>query len=127
MRFFKVCAVIESIYGRQQRRLFWNAFTVGFHFRLESLRTLILADNLLTRIQLTTDDITFNDIEESDWSVVGVTKLRLMFPNLSMLDISNNCLKVSSPVICCDSSDVIWLCSLLVFRKFLNRYMSSVI
>lgn len=63
-------------------------------FRLESLRTLILADNLLTRIQLTTDDITFNDVEESDWSLVGVTKLRLMFPNLSMLDISNNCLKV---------------------------------
>lgn len=66
------------------------------HLRLESLRTLILADNLLTRIQLTTDDITFNDVEESDWSiVVGVpNKLRLMFPNLSMLDISNNCLKV---------------------------------
>lgn len=63
------------------------------HLRLESLRTLILADNLLTRIQLTTDDVTFTDDEEHDWSVVGVTKLRLMFPNLSMLDISNNCLK----------------------------------
>lgn len=65
------------------------------HLRLESLRTLILADNLLNRIQLSTDDVTtlFNESDESDWSVVGVTKSKLIFPNLSMLDISNNCLK----------------------------------
>ncbi|XP_055923849.1 leucine-rich repeat serine/threonine-protein kinase 1 isoform X2 [Eupeodes corollae] len=65
------------------------------HLRLESLRTLILADNLLTRIQLSTDDVTtlFNESDDSDWSVVGVTKSKLIFPNLSMLDISNNCLK----------------------------------
>lgn len=65
------------------------------HLRLESLRTLILADNLLTRIQLSTDDVTtlFNETDDSDWSVVGVTKSKLIFPNLSMLDISNNCLK----------------------------------
>lgn len=65
------------------------------HLRLESLRTLILADNLLTRIQLSTDDVTtlFNESDDSDWSVVGLTKSKLIFPNLSMLDISNNCLK----------------------------------
>ncbi|XP_037942769.1 leucine-rich repeat serine/threonine-protein kinase 1 isoform X2 [Teleopsis dalmanni] len=65
------------------------------HLRLESLRTLILADNLLTRIQLSTDDITtlFNESDDADWSVVGITKSKLIFPNLSMLDISNNCLK----------------------------------
>ncbi|XP_019848391.2 leucine-rich repeat serine/threonine-protein kinase 1 isoform X2 [Bactrocera dorsalis] len=65
------------------------------HLKLESLRTLILADNLLTRIQLSTDDVTtlFNESDDADWSVVGVTKSKLIFPNLSMLDISNNCLK----------------------------------
>lgn len=62
------------------------------HLRLESLRTLILADNLLTRIQLSTDDV-FNEADDSDWSIVGVTKSKLIFPNLSMLDISNNCLR----------------------------------
>ncbi|XP_059217831.1 leucine-rich repeat serine/threonine-protein kinase 1 isoform X2 [Stomoxys calcitrans] len=65
------------------------------HLRLESLRTLILADNLLSRIQLSTDDVAtlFNESDDSDWSVVGLTKSKLIFPNLSMLDISNNCLK----------------------------------
>jgi len=65
------------------------------HLRLESLRTLVLGDNLLTRIQLSTDDVaTLSDSEEAEWSLVGVAKSRLIFPNLSMLDISNNCLKV---------------------------------
>ncbi|XP_030371278.1 leucine-rich repeat serine/threonine-protein kinase 1 isoform X2 [Scaptodrosophila lebanonensis] len=65
------------------------------HLRLEALRTLILADNLLTRIQLSTDDVTtlFNESDDADWNVVGVNKSKLIFPNLSMLDISNNCLK----------------------------------
>ncbi|XP_063703322.1 leucine-rich repeat serine/threonine-protein kinase 1 isoform X2 [Culicoides brevitarsis] len=64
------------------------------HLRLESLRTLILADNLLTRIQLSTDDVsTLGETDDSEWSVVGVAKSRLIFPNLSMLDIGNNCLK----------------------------------
>jgi Leucine-rich repeat (LRR) protein len=65
-------------------------------FRLESLRTLILTDNLLTRIQLSTDDVpTLDQVEDAEWSLVGVAKSRLIFPNLSMLDISNNSLKVS--------------------------------
>lgn len=65
------------------------------HLRLESLKTLILADNALTKIQLSTDDITtFSETEETEWTNIGVTKLRLLYPNLSMLDISNNCLKV---------------------------------
>lgn len=65
------------------------------HLRLESLKTLILADNALTKIQLSTDDITtFSETEETEWTNIGVTKLRLLYPNLSMLDISNNYLKV---------------------------------
>lgn len=64
------------------------------HLRLESLKTLILADNALTKIQLSTDDITtFSESEETEWTNIGVTKLRLLYPNLSMLDISNNCLR----------------------------------
>lgn len=64
------------------------------HLRLESLRTLILGDNLLPRIQLSTDDVsTIGETDDTEWSLVGVAKSRLIFPNLSMLDISNNCLK----------------------------------
>ncbi|XP_060525729.1 leucine-rich repeat serine/threonine-protein kinase 1 isoform X2 [Cylas formicarius] len=65
------------------------------HLRLDNLRTLILADNQLSRIQLTTDDngdffcTDEDDIERNLQS----GKARLMFPNLSMLDISNNVLK----------------------------------
>lgn len=70
-------------------------------FRLESLRTLILSDNSLSRIQLTTDDIELTDTDENDWNIVGTSKVRLMFPNLSMLDISNNCLKVSVAISNC--------------------------
>ncbi|KAG5883328.1 hypothetical protein JTB14_032528 [Gonioctena quinquepunctata] len=69
------------------------------HLRLDNLRTLILADNQLTRIQLATDDdgdISSTDDEELDrGSQTG--KSRLMFPNLSMLDISNNNLKEIPP------------------------------
>ncbi|XP_068156290.1 LOW QUALITY PROTEIN: leucine-rich repeat serine/threonine-protein kinase 1 [Drosophila tropicalis] len=69
------------------------------HLRLESLRTLILADNLLTRIQLSTDDAStlFNETEDADWSVLGVNKSKVIFPNLSMLDMTNNCLKEIPP------------------------------
>ncbi|XP_055377695.1 leucine-rich repeat serine/threonine-protein kinase 1 [Condylostylus longicornis] len=61
------------------------------HLRLETLKTLILADNLLTKIQLCTDDSSSGS--QSDFNFGNTTKSRLMFPNLSMLDISNNCLK----------------------------------
>ena len=46
-------------------------------------------------IQLSTDDITtFSETsEETEWTTIGVAKMKLMYPNLSMLDISNNCLK----------------------------------
>lgn len=40
------------------------------HLRLDNLRTLVLAGNQLTRIQLATDDDgdgSFNEEEESDW------------------------------------------------------------
>ncbi|XP_062537326.1 leucine-rich repeat serine/threonine-protein kinase 1 isoform X2 [Armigeres subalbatus] len=70
------------------------------HLRLESLRTLILADNSLTRIQLSTDDVTtLGESEDAEWSLIGVAKSRLIFPNLSMLDISNNSLKEIPPSI----------------------------
>ncbi|CAG9859264.1 unnamed protein product [Phyllotreta striolata] len=65
------------------------------HLRLDNLRTLILADNQLVRIQLATDDdgdISSTDDEDVErGSQLG--KSRLMFPNLSMLDVSNNNLK----------------------------------
>uniref|UniRef100_A0A182IMZ8 non-specific serine/threonine protein kinase n=1 Tax=Anopheles atroparvus TaxID=41427 RepID=A0A182IMZ8_ANOAO len=70
------------------------------HLRLESLRTLVLADNSLTRIQLATDDVTtLGESEDAEWSLIGLAKSRLIFPNLSMLDISNNCLKEIPPAI----------------------------
>uniref|UniRef100_A0A8D8E4R7 non-specific serine/threonine protein kinase n=3 Tax=Culex pipiens TaxID=7175 RepID=A0A8D8E4R7_CULPI len=70
------------------------------HLRLESLRTLVLADNSLTRIQLSTDDVTtLGESEDAEWSLIGVAKSRLIFPNLSMLDISNNSLKEIPPSI----------------------------
>ncbi|KAB7496364.1 Leucine-rich repeat serine/threonine-protein kinase 1 [Armadillidium nasatum] len=68
------------------------------HTRLESLRTLVLADNQLTRLVLHMDESEFtviNEVEENDSPVRSVTpvKHRLLFPSLSMLDISNNRLR----------------------------------
>ncbi|CAB3385193.1 Hypothetical predicted protein [Cloeon dipterum] len=66
------------------------------HLKLDSMRTLILADNCLERIQLSTDDdggsiAEEDEAEDLDPSNPVVTgKSKLMFPNLSMLDISNN-------------------------------------
>ncbi|CAH0558750.1 unnamed protein product [Brassicogethes aeneus] len=65
------------------------------HLKLDNLRTLILADNQLNRIQLATDDDgDISSTEDEDMEKNPVTnKARLMFPNLSMLDVSNNLLK----------------------------------
>ncbi|KZC04554.1 Leucine-rich repeat serine/threonine-protein kinase 1 [Dufourea novaeangliae] len=69
------------------------------HLRLENLRTLILANNLLNRIQLTSvDDGEMPSLEEentdTDMKVTySSSKLYLLFPNVSMLDVSNNKLK----------------------------------
>lgn len=76
------------------------------HLRLDALRTLVLAGNKLARIQLATDDDGDDDVnEEHDWATVptaaqiaarsesGTTRGRLMFPNLSMLDVSDNGLR----------------------------------
>ncbi|XP_024943937.1 leucine-rich repeat serine/threonine-protein kinase 1 isoform X2 [Cephus cinctus] len=69
------------------------------HLRLENLRTLVLANNLLTRIQLTSvDDGEMPNLEEESIdkdtkiSCTG-SKLYLLFPNVSMLDVSNNQLR----------------------------------
>ncbi|GJQ77064.1 hypothetical protein Trydic_g23635 [Trypoxylus dichotomus] len=65
------------------------------HLRLDNLRTLILADNQLARIQLSTDDdgdLSSTEDEDSDRNTFS-GKARLMFPNLSMLDIGNNNLR----------------------------------
>lgn len=78
----------------QQTNVYLNLCCHKKHLRLEFLKTLILADNLLTTIQLSTDDITtFSETEDTEWTNIGITKMRLMYPNLSMLDISNNRLK----------------------------------
>ncbi|KAK4295198.1 hypothetical protein Pmani_032225 [Petrolisthes manimaculis] len=69
------------------------------HIRLESLRTLILADNQLTRLCLYLDDNEFQlvaEAEETEPGSVRSTSPRkswLLFPNLSMLDVSNNLLR----------------------------------
>ncbi|XP_049820088.1 leucine-rich repeat serine/threonine-protein kinase 1 isoform X2 [Aethina tumida] len=65
------------------------------HLKLDNLRTLILADNQLHRIQLATDDDgDLSSTEDEDMERnPAVSKARLMFPNLSMLDVSNNLLK----------------------------------
>ncbi|KAL3278816.1 hypothetical protein HHI36_016337 [Cryptolaemus montrouzieri] len=63
------------------------------HLRLDNLRTLLIANNQLTRIQLTTDDDGDMLNEEEDLERNISSKSRLMFPNLSMLDISNNILR----------------------------------
>ncbi|XP_030762504.1 leucine-rich repeat serine/threonine-protein kinase 1 isoform X2 [Sitophilus oryzae] len=65
------------------------------HLRLDNLRTLILADNRLSRIQLSTDDdgdISSTEDDETERNT-QTQKARLIFPNLSMLDISNNSIK----------------------------------
>lgn len=61
------------------------------HLRLESLRTLILSNNILTTIQISTD------VECS--SGQADAKSKIIFPNLSMLEISNNCLRSIPPSI----------------------------
>lgn len=65
----------------------------------------MLADNCITRIQLSTDDdgaLGFHDSRDDldDWeggnaskSATASAKTKLMFPNLSMLDLSNNQLR----------------------------------
>lgn len=64
------------------------------HLRLDNLRTLILADNKLIRIQLATDDDgDVSSTEDEEERNPATNKTRLIFPNLSMLDISNNNLK----------------------------------
>ncbi|XP_018323262.1 leucine-rich repeat serine/threonine-protein kinase 1 isoform X2 [Agrilus planipennis] len=63
------------------------------HLRLDNLRTLILADNQLTRIQLATDDDGDSGNTDDEESERALMKARLMFPNISMLDVSNNNLK----------------------------------
>ncbi|XP_066583862.1 leucine-rich repeat serine/threonine-protein kinase 1 [Prorops nasuta] len=68
------------------------------HLRLENLRTLILANNLISRIQLTSmDDGEMPSLEEESidkyTKMTYASKLYLLFPNVSMLDVSNNQLK----------------------------------
>ena len=69
------------------------------HLRLENLRTLVLANNQLTRIQLTSVDdgespYLIDDDSDKDSKSSHSSKMYLLFPNVSMLDVSNNQLKV---------------------------------
>ncbi|KAJ8679026.1 hypothetical protein QAD02_014813 [Eretmocerus hayati] len=69
------------------------------HLRLENLRTLVLANNLLTRIQLTSVDdgespcVLDDDSDRDSRSSQSTSKMYLLFPSVSMLDVSNNQLK----------------------------------
>lgn len=67
------------------------------HLRLDALRTLVLAGNRLQRIQLTTDDDGFESDENTESTDQTCGKNRLMFPNLSMLDVSDNGLREVPP------------------------------
>lgn len=69
------------------------------HLRLDSLRTLVLAGNRLLRIQLTTDDDGGENDEICDNTDLNCGKNRLMFPCLSMLDVSDNILREVPPAI----------------------------
>ncbi|XP_038220950.1 leucine-rich repeat serine/threonine-protein kinase 1 [Zerene cesonia] len=93
--------------GSVRSQLLSAACAARRHLRLEALRTLILANNMLTRIQLTTDDDGLappndhrNDDNEDEWSE-GECRLksRLLFPLLSMLDVSCNLLRSVPPAI----------------------------
>ncbi|KAG6439061.1 hypothetical protein O3G_MSEX000452, partial [Manduca sexta] len=67
----------------------------------------ILANNLLTRIQLTTDDDGYASAahddsaaaDDDDWGSGSSLKTRLLFPLLSMLDVSCNLLRAVPPAI----------------------------
>lgn len=69
------------------------------HLRLENLRTLILANNSLNRIQLTSIDdgelpcLEEENIDKDTKITYSGSKSYLLFPNVSMLDVSNNKLK----------------------------------
>ncbi|XP_047039612.1 leucine-rich repeat serine/threonine-protein kinase 1-like [Helicoverpa zea] len=93
--------------GSVRSQLLSAACPARRHLRLEGLRTLILANNLLTRIQLTTDDDgltsaaqddSTND-EDDEWNTGSSLKTRLLFPLLSMLDVSCNLLRGIPPAI----------------------------
>ncbi|XP_075989581.1 leucine-rich repeat kinase isoform X2 [Anticarsia gemmatalis] len=93
--------------GSVRSQLLSAACPARRHLRLEGLRTLILANNLLTRIQLTTDDDGYiaaphddatND-DEDEWNTGSPLKGRLLFPLLSMLDVSCNLLRAVPPAI----------------------------
>ncbi|XP_045530212.1 leucine-rich repeat serine/threonine-protein kinase 1 isoform X2 [Pieris brassicae] len=93
--------------GSVRSQLLSAACPARRHLRLEALRTLILANNMLTRIQLTTDDDGLatradhrNDDNDDEWSEGEChLKRRLLFPLLSMLDVSCNLLKSVPPAI----------------------------
>ncbi|CAK1555976.1 unnamed protein product [Leptosia nina] len=93
--------------GSVRSQLLSAACAARRHLRLEALRTLILANNMLPRIQLTTDDDGLatsadhrNDDNDDEWSEGEChLKRRLLFPLLSMLDVSCNLLKAVPPAI----------------------------
>ncbi|XP_072941247.1 leucine-rich repeat serine/threonine-protein kinase 1 [Epargyreus clarus] len=94
--------------GSVRSQLLSAACPARRHLTLDGLRTLILANNLLTRIQLTTDDDgltpadsqpTSHDADDDDWSGSRGAASRLVFPQLSMLDVSSNLLRAVPPAL----------------------------
>lgn len=72
------------------------------HLRLENLRTLVLSNNQLARIQLTSvddEEWPFTEEEQIDGEIKHNLGLKqyLLFPNVSMLDVSSNQLKSIPP------------------------------
>ncbi|KAL4703856.1 hypothetical protein ACJJTC_010790 [Scirpophaga incertulas] len=86
--------------GSARARLLAAACPAKAHLRLDGLRTLLLSNNLLTRIQLTTDDDGLGDDalppRDEDWDK---STSRLVFPQLSMLDVSHNLLRSVPPAV----------------------------
>lgn len=62
------------------------------HCRMENLRTLVLANNRLQSLQLMTDEEVEDQqsMDSGDSKETTPLKSRIQFPNLSMLDVSNN-------------------------------------
>lgn len=80
-----------------------NAFcTHKQHVKLENLRTLILSNNKLTQIKLSAEDSPDDGIESVDKKLISS---KLLFPNLSMLDVANNSI-TEIPVNICDLTNL---------------------
>lgn len=73
--------------GRKFHKTSKSACTHRRHHKLENMRTLTLGDNQLVGICLWLDE---GIEEDADSHLSSTHKSKLLFPNLSALDVSNN-------------------------------------